>query len=102
MLNWYINYHVGTSTKVNENTKYKVPKIAFYAILENKISSIKSESKLSAISLSMWTSKLFSRNSFFILLRSLVLIIFIAENAHSVIAVDTGRVKTRWIDLSIR
>ena len=36
MLNLYISYHVCTSTKVKENTKYKVSKIAFYAVLEKQ------------------------------------------------------------------
>ncbi|XP_015954734.1 5'-adenylylsulfate reductase 3, chloroplastic [Arachis duranensis] len=40
-------------------------------------------------------TKLSARNSSAILLRSLVLTIFIAEKALSVVAVDTGRVKTR-------
>ena len=60
-----------------------------------KSSIIKLELKLSAISLSMLITILFARNSSSILFLNLVFIIFIVENDHSVVAVETGRVKNK-------
>jgi len=48
-------------------------------------------------SLSMYTIEESVKNSSSILLRSLVLTIFMAENARSVVAVETGRVSTSTI-----
>jgi hypothetical protein len=48
-------------------------------------------------SLSMYTIKESVRNSSSILLRSLVLTLFMAENAYFVVAVETGRVSTSTI-----
>jgi hypothetical protein len=45
-----------------------------------------------AISLLTYNIKEFIRNSSSILLQSLVLTIFIVENAHSAVAIETGRV----------
>jgi hypothetical protein len=49
----------------------------------------------STISLSMYKSKESVKKSSSILLRNLVLMIFITENARSVVAVEIGRVSTR-------
>ncbi|KAM7482117.1 hypothetical protein LguiB_006700 [Lonicera macranthoides] len=54
-----------------------------------------------AISLSMKIVKEFIRKSSSILLRSLDLTILIAENARSMVAVETGRVRINLINLSI-
>jgi hypothetical protein len=35
-MSMYISYRVGTSTKVKENIKYEVSKIALYAVLEKQ------------------------------------------------------------------
>jgi hypothetical protein len=48
-------------------------------------------------SLSMYTIRESVRNSSSILLRSLVLTIFMVENARSVVTVEMGRVKTSTI-----
>lgn len=53
-----------------------------------------------AISFSMYINKQSLRNPSSILFRSLVLTSFIAENARSVVAVETGKVRTRRISLS--
>jgi hypothetical protein len=52
---------------------------------------------VAATSLSMYTIRESIRNSSSILLRSLILTIFMAENDCSVIAVETGRVSTSTI-----
>jgi Na+/pantothenate symporter len=52
---------------------------------------------VAATSLSMYTIEKSVRNSSSILLRSLVLTIFMAENDRSVVAVETGRVSTSTI-----
>jgi hypothetical protein len=50
-----------------------------------------------AISFSIYNIKESIRNSYAILLRSLVLIIFMVENAYFVVAVETGRVSRSTI-----
>jgi hypothetical protein len=52
---------------------------------------------VAATSLSIYTIKESVRNSSSILLRSLVLIIFIVENARYVVVIETGRVSTSTI-----
>jgi hypothetical protein len=52
---------------------------------------------VAATSLSMYIIRKFVRNLSSILLRSLVLTKFMAENVHSVVAVETRRVNTNTI-----
>ena len=60
----------------------------------SKSSMIESVLIVAAMSLSMNNIIAFVKNSSSILLRMSVLMTFIAENAHSVVAVETGRVST--------
>jgi hypothetical protein len=53
---------------------------------------IKSILSVAAISFSMYNIRESVKNSSSILLRNLVLMIFMAENAHSIVVVEMGRV----------
>ena len=73
-------------------------------VVFNIAKSSRNESGLnvSAIYLSIMTTKVFARKSFSILFLSSVLTIFIAENTSSLVAIENGKVKTIRIKLSRR
>jgi hypothetical protein len=82
------------TSNFSQNT-YQNTVVVFFE--SRKSSMIESMLIVATTSLSMYTIRESVRNSSSILLQSLVLTIFMAENARSVITVETGRVSTRTI-----
>jgi hypothetical protein len=90
----YTKYVFHNTLNFSQNTYQNGTRRVFES---RKLSMIESLLNVAATSLSMYTIRESVKNSSSILLRSLVLTIFIAENARSVVAVETGRVSTSTI-----
>ena len=84
----------------NKNKRHETLLFLYTIIYEketrrsSKSSMIESKLNVEAISFSMYNIKEFVKKSFSILFQVLVLTTFVAENARSVVAVETGRVST--------